>query len=59
MEKDVELIKQAIEHINEVLKSNCNEACKQDHINLKRWLEELLDVKIEFVKIANMEHTDQ
>ena len=43
--KDTELIKEAIKHIDEVLNSNCNEACKQDHHNLKRWLEEFLECR--------------
>jgi len=43
--KDTGLIKEAIKHINEVLESDCNEACKQDHIKLKRWLEEFLECR--------------
>jgi len=42
---DTKLIKEAIRHINEVLKSNCDRACKHDHINLKMWLNELLECR--------------
>jgi len=43
--KDSGFIKEAIEHIDEILNSDCNEACKQDHRDLKRWLEELLECR--------------
>ena len=56
---DTKLIKEAIEHINEVLKSNCDRACKQDHINLKMCLEELLECKDKMCKNCKYFEKDQ
>jgi len=43
-EKEILEIKGAIKHIDEVLESNCNKECKRDHMNLKRWLQKLVNI---------------
>ena len=44
-EREIQELKDAIEHCWEVVHSCNNKECANDHIKLAKWLEELLQIK--------------